>query len=98
MRPCRGMRVAGTPSFWTKRWVFSDTLEKYTRLPTALSQATRSPLLSSECGVGERLDAIRPEARPVLVSGHDDRGLQVAQRHDIVARLRVKTDVHLFVG
>jgi hypothetical protein len=30
MRPCSGIRVAGNPSFCTKRWVFSDTLEKYT--------------------------------------------------------------------
>ncbi|CPA68724.1 Uncharacterised protein [Mycobacterium tuberculosis] len=28
IRPCSGIRVAGIPSFCTKRWVFSDTLEK----------------------------------------------------------------------
>ena len=39
MRPCSGIRVAGIPSFCTKRWVFSETLEKYTRLQdgTAIS-------------------------------------------------------------
>jgi hypothetical protein len=25
-----GIRTAGNPSFCTKRWVFSETLEKYT--------------------------------------------------------------------
>ena len=28
MRPCSGIRVAGSSSFSTNRWVFSETLEK----------------------------------------------------------------------
>jgi hypothetical protein len=28
MRPCSVIRVAGQPRYSTKRWVFSDTLEK----------------------------------------------------------------------
>src|SRR5579884_3242884 len=93
MRPCSGIRVAGIPSFCTKRWVFSDTLEKYTRLDdgTAIS-------LRGERSSRERLDAIGTEAGPVLVSGHDHGRLQITQRHHVVPRLGIQRDVDRLVG
>src|SRR5271166_635647 len=98
MRPCSGIRVAGTPSFCTKRWVFSDTLEKYTRLRdcTATSLPIVRPLRGQR-GPGERLDAIGPEARPVVVFCHHHGGLQIAQRHHVVPRLGIQGDVDLLV-
>src|SRR6202034_53663 len=47
---------------------------------------------------GQRLDAVRPEARPVLVADHDDGSLQVAERHDVVTGLGVQADVDDVVG
>src|SRR5690625_3754660 len=111
MRPCSGMRMAGRSSFCTNRWVFSDTEEKYTRLHSASadtatsfssqsdSTRTRSgDRLCAQRGLGQRLDAVGPETRPVLVTGDDDRGLQVAQRHHVVAGLGVERDVDFLVG
>src|ERR1700761_2841794 len=102
MRPCSGIRVAGMPSFCTKRWGFSDTLEKYTRrqdgtpIPSCL--LLRGCRLRAQHASGKALDPVGPEARPVLVSGDHDGSLQIAQRHHIVARLGIQADVDRLVG
>src|ERR1700730_667008 len=102
MRPCSGIRVAGIPSFCTKRCVFSETLEKYTRLQdgTAISSCVllRRCRLCAQHGTGEPLDPVGTEARPVLVTGNHDGSLQISQRHHVVAGLGVQADVHLVVG
>src|ERR1700722_626396 len=54
--------------------------------------------LRAQHGSGEPFDPVRPEARPVLVSGHDDRRLQVSQCHHVVTGLGVQADVDLLVG
>src|ERR1700744_4274670 len=57
-----------------------------------------SAALCAEHGAGEGLDAVRAEAGPVVVSGHDDRSLQVTQRHHVVPPLGVERDVDLVEG
>src|SRR3569833_1867337 len=100
--------MAGTSSFCTKRWVFSETLEKYTNrsgparlgLPsggsTSLSVAPAP--LSAQCGTGERLDPVRPEAGPMITAGNDDRRLEVTHGHDVIAGFGVLGNVDDVVG
>src|SRR5271155_4538721 len=99
IRPCSGIRVAGMSSFCTKRWGFSDTEEKYTRLRACT--ATSLPIVArsgAQHRSGERPDAVRPEARPMLILRHHHGSLQIAQRHHVVARFGVQGDVDLLVG
>src|SRR3954468_21479176 len=97
MPPCSGIRVAGNASFCTKRWVFSETLEKYTSAPLPRSTTTPSysqwRFLGGERDAGQRLDPVRPEARPVGLTRHHDRSLQITQRHHVVTRLWLLGDV-----
>ena len=102
MRSCNGIRMAGTPSFCTKRWVFSETLEKYTSRAGRGRRVHHTPTagvgLGGQRRLGQRLDAVGPEAGPVLAVGDHDGGLQVTQRHDIVTGLRHLGDVDDVVG
>src|SRR3954464_3638542 len=99
MRPCNGIRMAGRPSFSTKRWVFSDTLEKYTTLLIGhLLSVVGYPLCRYRDRAAQRPDAIGPEPGPVVVAGHHDGRLQVAERHDVVTGLAIQADVDLLVG
>src|SRR5699024_2140162 len=41
----------------------------------------------------QSLDAVWTEAGPVLLAGDDDRGLEVAERQDVLAGLIVKADI-----
>src|SRR6185437_13314900 len=102
IRPCSGIRVAGMPSFCTNRCVFSETLEKYTKLEdgTAISSLSYCAVYRSgaQYGSGEPFDPVWAEARPVVVARYHDGRLQVAERHYVVARLGVQGDVDFFVG
>ena len=50
-------------------------------------------------GSDELLDAVRPESAEVVVrAGVDDRGLQVAQRHNVIVCFSVGGNIDFLVG